>query len=208
MSKTAHVALAAALAVGAATSAEAVTFTPNVNNQFSIIFDVVPDQNEETGDFQIGFDFNISIDWDNGGNTSLGYFVDQGSTRLVTSTAPTTCSGTSGPENCDLIFASQGSPLDIGSGLPAGFYNFGVFGTTTTQGPSTVTFTVSKVPLPAAGLLLLGALGGAAAMRRHRRSIRRPSRRHVAVRRSGRTGTPASARSRAACDGRPCLRSG
>ena len=52
--------------------------------------------------------------------------------------------------------------------LPAGLYNFGIFAGTVGS-EATITFGVAKVPLPAGGLLLLGALG-AIGMKRRRKA--------------------------------------
>ena len=160
-----NIACAAVLALGSATTAQAVTFTENVNDSFTFTFDLPAGGEEETGEFGIAFDFFLTIDSVTGDNPLLGYFVDGPDGRL---TNETTCSGFGGVGNCDLVFSFEPDGDRILGTLPAGLYNFGIFGATVGS-EATITFGVSKVPLPAGGLLLLGALG-AIGMKRRRKA--------------------------------------
>lgn len=159
-----NTACAAVLALGAATTAQAVTFTPNVNDQFTFTFDLGAGQGEEHT-LGIGFDFFLTIDSVTGDNPLLGYFIDGPEGRL---TNESTCSGFGGASNCDLVFASEPDGQQLFRSQAAGVYTFGIFAGTVQQS-ATITFGVSKVPLPAAGLLLMGALG-ALGMKRRRKA--------------------------------------
>ena len=159
-----NLACAAVLALSSATTAQAVTFTENVNDSFTFTFDLPAGGEEETGEFGIAFDFFLTIDSVTGDNPLLGYFVDGPDGRL---TNETTCSGFGGVGNCDLVFASEPDGGRILGTLPAGLYNFGIFAGTVGS-EATITFGVAKVPLPAGGLLLMGALGAIGLKRRRK----------------------------------------
>lgn len=173
-----HLACAAVLALGSATTAHAVsapspgvTFTDNVNDSFDVIFQTVPGTVQQTAFFNIGFDFNLSVDWEANGNNFIGFAVDDETQRLSLAPSSTTCAGTSGPEACDELFGSTVEPLVLGGDFEAGSFNLSVFATNFGATTSTLTFSINKVapvPLPAGGLLLIGALGGFAMVRRRK----------------------------------------
>lgn len=179
MSRITNTLLAATLALGAATSAQAITFSDNVNNAFTFTFswdDKSANSFDEFHTTTFAFDFDLSIEGVTGQNPAIGYTVLQGGTFLGDTTFPfsvSTCATGAGTSSeCNLMFDDEATPKTLFSGLSAGEYTFGVFAGTNTQAGS-ITFGVSKVaavPLPAAGLLLLGALGGTAALRRRRKA--------------------------------------
>ena len=164
-----NLACAAVLALGTATTVQAATaqnvsFTPNVNDSFTFTFDLGPKQDGETGTFGVAFDFFVTITSVTGDNPLLGYFVDGPAGRL---TNETTCSGFGGIGNCDLQFDYDPVGESILGRLSAGLYNFGIF-SGTVGSDATITFEVSKVPVPAGGLLLMGALGALGLKRRRK----------------------------------------
>lgn len=164
------IACAAVLALGTTTATHASTtgsgfsFTPNINDSFTFTFDLTAGNGGETGDFGIAFDFFLTIDSVTGDNGLLGFFVDSPDGRL---TDESTCSGFGGISPCDLQFSYDPVGERILGRLPAGLYNFGIFAGTVAN-DATITFGVSKVPLPAGGLLLIGALGALGLKRRRK----------------------------------------
>jgi len=191
MLKLKNTLLAAALAFGAASSAQAltvtpqvgpdniggVTFTNNVNDAFSLTLAWDPDLKMLRHTTQIGFDFDLSIaaasGIGNGVNNNAGFFViaQPSGIALENSTSTTCADRTANGAQCNLLNANDPVPQTIFSDLSAGFYTFGVFGLESDAG--SITFGVSKVapvPLPAAGFMLLGALGGTLALRRRRKA--------------------------------------
>jgi len=91
---------------------------------------------------------NYGIDSDGDGDFSANYTGSQITTQGSTSAA------TAGIPGFDLL---AGESFSI-------FFNYGAGGTNPVS--NQFSFTTAEVPVPAAGLLLLTALGGAAAMRR------------------------------------------
>lgn len=179
MMKFKNLVCAAAMTLGLTVGAQAssftpgLTFTPNVDNNFTFTFTFGPkvadeDNSIESDFFGVGFDFDLTILGVTGDNPLVGYFIDGPDGRL---TNETTCSGFGGVGNCDLVFAAEEDGQQIFADLPAGLYNFGVFGGPVSSEGS-ITFGVVKVaavPLPAAGLLLLGGLGALGLKKRRRR---------------------------------------
>jgi hypothetical protein len=168
-------ALAGVLALGTATTAQAVTFTPNVNDAFTFTLQW---DDKDTIDashfFGIGFDFDLTIESVTGANALVGFVVEDSAGNLIDTPAMDSRCADGSPTGaeCELIFSSQYSGIDLASGLSAGSYNFGIFAGTALAGGS-ITFGVSKiaaVPLPAGGLMLLGALGALGLKRRRKAS--------------------------------------
>jgi hypothetical protein len=168
---------AAAIAVCAATSAHAISFTPNVDGAFTFTFIWGDKPESEFHTMDIGFDYDLTIEGVTGANPAIGYTVLDGSgTFLADTTFPfsvSTCATSGGGvDDCNLMYSSEATPKSLFTNLSAGTFTFGVFGGTNTQEGS-ITFGISKVspvPLPAAGLLMLGALGGVGALRRRRKA--------------------------------------
>lgn len=170
---------AATVTLGMATSASALTvspdmtvdITPNVNNAFEIVFTWPDSPIDGTEAVPIAFDFNLSIEASSGTNTAVGYFIeDPDGIRLQNASSTTCADGTPMGAQCNLLFSAEQTPMTLFSDLAAGTYTFGVFGGTVPNAGS-LTFgitKVSEVPLPAGGVLLLSALGGFAAMRRRK----------------------------------------
>lgn len=178
MSSFKKIALAGALALGTATTAQAVTFTDNVNDSFTFTFNIgkdnAADAIEATGLFGIAFDFDLTIEGVTGDNALVGFFVeDAAGNRVDTAAMDSSCAdGSPLGADCELVFSSQNSGLFLAGDLDAGQYNFGIFNLTGQQ-DGTITFGVSKVapvPLPAAGLMLMGALGALGLKRRRKAS--------------------------------------
>ena len=97
---------------------------------------------------------------DKNGSTSdrLGYFIDNVFTTLV----QLSVNGIPAPAFQNGVFA-----FNVNAGQNFGFYMLATDGKKKGSANATI-FGVATVPLPAGGLLLLGALGGIAALRRRK----------------------------------------
>jgi hypothetical protein len=122
-----------------------------------------------------GYNFNFSLDSYSGtGIEQTGFYLDRivSGTRTRLTNVTTACSSAMWASRglCNLITASTPDGTELFSNLAAGDYGIGIFDSATPESGS-LAFKVSKVapiPLPAAGFLLLGALGGIAALRRRK----------------------------------------
>ncbi|SNR88525.1 VPLPA-CTERM sorting domain-containing protein [Puniceibacterium sediminis] len=105
-----------------------------------------------------------------GPTEASGFIFLNGSTRLTTDT--TACNGAGGVffGGCNIIQSTTPDGTILFSGLGAGTYTLGVY-ERRIPSSGTLAFNLdATVPLPAAGLLLLGAIGGAAALRKRRKA--------------------------------------
>lgn len=174
----------AASAIGlAASSAQAITTidtVPTSADSFEIRSQWNSTPTQGTLDIaSIGFNFDLTlVAYGNQPGTiapsffQTGYFLDGPGGRLTTET--TACNGAGGVfvGGCNLITSTTPDGTVLFSNLAAGDYTFGLYDSATPEF-GFLTLAVSKVapvPLPAAGLLLLSALGGAAALRRRRKA--------------------------------------
>jgi hypothetical protein len=165
---------ASALTLGLGTAAQAASVIPQGVDSFDIEFQWsdTPYIDTYTG-FPLSFNYDLSfVSYTGAGSDQSGYYFDVDGARLTTSNT-SACAVAFG--DCDLINTST-APGVLFSNLAAGTtFELGVYDSATpTFGK--VTFNISKaadvapVPLPAAGLLLLGALGGIAGMRKRKKA--------------------------------------
>ena len=176
--------LAGALALGLGSTAGAATmeapafgFQPPVTTTFTFSWDGTPYANVFTFDpFDGMFDFDLTfVDYDGGPGDQTGYYVDTGGVRLTTDSTACDSAGGSFVGGCNLVNASSTPGEVLLSGLAGGTYTFGVYDSASPETGS-VTFglikgdPISAVPLPATGLLLIGALAAAGMAGRRRRA--------------------------------------
>ncbi|KMK63836.1 VPLPA-CTERM sorting domain-containing protein [Puniceibacterium sp. IMCC21224] len=110
------------------------------------------------------------------GSDRTGYILLDGATRLTTASA-TACDSGGAPfaGGCSFIYSNTVDGTTLFAGLDAGEYTLGVLETAqpssgTLEFDLTVEGIPSEVPLPAGGLLLIGALGGIAALRKRQKA--------------------------------------
>lgn len=165
------------------TNATAGLTQPRGENSFDVIFqwNDTPASAEIRID-TVGFDFNITLGsyTTDGGlpvvGQQTGYYVDRiengVATRLTSDTNLCSDAAWSAAGSCNLVNGTTGVGTTLLAGLSAGTYQFGVFDSQNPQRGRLVLSVdkVAAIPLPAGGVLLLGALGGFAALRRRKQA--------------------------------------
>ena len=165
-----NIASAAAVTLGLSGTANAALFEDVNLTTFNVIIDWFGTPfTEELTPLPVAYDFNVSLlEFSGSGSDQVGYFFDFGGTRLSTSTTACDPAGGNFVGGCDVVTGTTPIGTTLFSGLSAGTYDLGCYyGGTPEFGRLVLQFSkVAPVPLPAAGFLLLGALGGLGLARR------------------------------------------
>tara|TARA_R110002095_G_scaffold169339_1_gene147023 strand:+ start:339 stop:872 length:534 start_codon:yes stop_codon:yes gene_type:complete len=169
-------ALAGAVVVGMAQAAAATTTFGFDGTNSTLTFDWVSTPYSEEISFTVPsfpagtFDLLLG-DYSGVGGQQTGFYVDLDGIRLTNNTGACNSAAWANAGACNLVVASEADGSVLLSGLTAGVYSFGVYDSATpVSGSLTFVFdNVSSVPVPAAGGLLLGALG-LLGLRRRRKS--------------------------------------
>ncbi len=162
---TAAVAIAA-LGLFASQAAEASTL-----QTFSFNWSKVPFAKTTTFTIGLGEEGTLSLNDYSGTTkaTETGFVLDNG-THFTTATNKCVAGGGVFALGCNVISGLTANGTILFSGLGVGTYTLGIYESGVPKsGFLKLDLAVSAVPLPAGGLLLLGALGGAAALRKRRK---------------------------------------